>query len=414
MIRFPPQVLPVGVAASVIAATGCDRTDTTPLAPAVTIRDSADIEIVENDAPSWGEGDSWTVATEPEIVIGGYRGAGETPDSSHLVWSVADVAPLSDGRVAVLSSREKKLLLFERTGEFARSIGREGRGPGEFGHPLHLQVLPGDTLVVWDFMLGPISYFDPSGQLLRDWRIDVGALFATVRRVSERVPESVFLPLGDGSFIVQTFLSPVDSPLPVGVPFRSPIEFLRIDSSYTVHSLGQWARREVVLQEGLTTLVPFAFGVHLAAGVGPPSVYITNSDQYEVQRFSTTGTLSRIIRRTADPIPITAEDIEEWKAGFSLPWKWELWDEAMAKLPPREFRPPVVGLLVDSEGYLWVADRKDRARSEWSVFDPAGRWLGTLAIPLEHVEWIGEDLILGVNTDPDTGVEVVQGYRLSR
>ncbi len=282
MIRFPPQVLPVGVAASVIAATGCDRTDTTPLAPAVTIRDSADIEIVENDAPSWGEGDSWTVATEPEIVIGGYRGAGETPDSSHLVWSVADVAPLSDGRVAVLSSREKKLLLFERTGEFARSIGREGRGPGEFGHPLHLQVLPGDTLVVWDFMLGPISYFDPSGQLLRDWRIDVGALFAKVRRVSERVPESVFLPLGDGSFIVQTFLSPVDSPLPVGVPFRSPIEFLRIDSSYTVHSLGQWARREVVLQEGLTTLVPFAFGVHLAAGVGPPSVYITNSDQYEV------------------------------------------------------------------------------------------------------------------------------------
>ncbi|MYG80945.1 MAG: hypothetical protein F4187_03860 [Gemmatimonadetes bacterium] len=87
---------------------------------------------------------------------------------------------------------------------------------------------------------------------------------------------------------------------------------------------------------------------------------------------------------------------------------------ATAKLPPREFRPPIVGLLVDSEGYLWVADRKDRARSEWSVFNPTGRWLGTLEIPLEHIEWIGEDLILGVNEDPDTGIEVVRGYRLSR
>ena len=48
------------------------------------------------------------------------------------------------------------------------------------------------------------------------------------------------------------------------------------------------------------------------------------------------------------------------------------------------------------------------------IFDPAGHWLGTLKVPLQRVEWIGEDLILGINEDPDTGVEVVEGYRLSR
>jgi hypothetical protein len=74
----------------------------------------------------------------------------------------------------------------------------------------------------------------------------------------------------------------------------------------------------------------------------------------------------------------------------------------------------VAGLLVDSEGHLWVADRKERTRSEWSVFDATGRWLGTVELPLYRVEWIGEDLILGVTVDPDTGVEVVEGYRLSR
>ena len=163
--------------------------------------------------------------------------------------------------------------------------------------------------------------------------------------------------------------------------------------------------------------MPFPFEVHLAAGDSPLSVYVTNSDRYEVHQFSATGALQRIVRRTADPIPITPEDIEEWKEDFERrngEANWNAWDQAMAELPAREFRPPIAGLLVDSEGYLWVTDRMDRTTSEWSVYDPAGRWLGTLEVPLQRVEWIGEDLILGINVDPDTGVEVVEGYRLSR
>lgn len=413
MARLIRQVSFLTASVSLDATAACDRPDPALPPTTATIRDSADIEIVENHAPAWTEGDAWTVASQPEIVIGGYRGVGEPVDSSHLVWSVTGVASLSDGRVAVLSSRGKKLYLFEPSGEFAGSIGREGRGPGEFGYPEHLRILPGDTLVVWDFMFGPIAYFDPSGEVLRDWRIDVGALFDEVRKQHEQVPERVHLPLSDGSFIVQVFLHPVGWRTPLGIPFRSPIEFVRIDSASATHSLGRWDRKERVVQEGLPVSLPFAFGVQLAASDNPLSVFIS-SDQYEVHQFPKTGALLRIVRRAAEPIPITAEDIEEWKAGFSLPWNWEAWDEAMAELPPREFRPPIVGLEVDSEGHLWVADRIDRTTSEWSVFDPTGRWLGTLAVPLQRVEWIGEDLILGINEDPDTGVEVVQGYRLSR
>ena len=195
MARLCPPLLFATTALLFLATSACDRTDPAPIPPAVTIRDSADIRIVENRAPDWDVGESWTVAAEPTVVIGGYRAAGEPADSSHLVWSVADIAALSDGRVAVLSSREKKLFLFEPTGEFARSIGREGRGPGEFGSPEHLQVLRGDTLVVWDFMLGPVAYFEPSGELIRDWRIDVGALASTLRQWSQRLPERVHSPV---------------------------------------------------------------------------------------------------------------------------------------------------------------------------------------------------------------------------
>ena len=119
-------------------------------APAVTIRDSAGIRIVENHAPEWAAADFWTIDPEPVIVIGGDPAvARATADSVHLIWRVEGLNRLSDGRVAVLSSGDKSLRLFEPSGRLSKSIGRAGEGPGEFNHPGFLQVLPGDILAVW-------------------------------------------------------------------------------------------------------------------------------------------------------------------------------------------------------------------------------------------------------------------------
>jgi hypothetical protein len=395
----------------------CDRSDTTDEPPIATVRDSAGIEIVENHAPQWDEGTAWKVVPMPEIVIGGYHDVIEA-DSSHLVWNIDDVSHLSDGRIALLSRGEKRVLVFESSGEFSRSIGRVGRGPGEFGNPDHLQILAGDTLVVWDFMFGPVAYFDPSGRLHRDWRIDVGALFEAIRRPNQMSPERVRLPLPDGSFIVDAALVPGDFIPPFGEPYRVPVEFFRVDSTYATYSLGRWEEGErLYLQSPGPGHIPFPFGVQLAAGGTPLFVYVTNTDQYEIHQYSSNGVLRRIIRRASDSIPVTANDIEEWKDQWMV-WSgrsedWSSWDRAMAGMLPR-VRPPLAALQVDSRGYLWVMDRYrlDRTASEWSVFDPSGHWLGTLDVPLGRVDWIGEDLILGVSQDLETGVQVVEGYRL--
>ena len=405
-------------AALLIASSACQTATAQP--PAVVVRDSAGIEVVENRTPAWAADDIWTVAPNPEVVIGGNDASASPGDSAHLVWAVTDVAPLSDGRLALLSSREKRVFLFESSGEFVRSIGREGRGPGEFGCPEHLQILPGDTLVVWDCRFGPVTYFNPAGEVLRNWRFDVGAVLAEVRRPNQMSPERVHLPMADGSYIVQVGLISGDFLPPPDVPYRVPVEFVRIDSAYTAYSLGRWEEDEHLYNyqytPGVPPLLPFPLGVQLAAGDSPLVVYISNSDRYELQQFTATGALVRIIRRTAEPIPITAADVDEWRDRVppSVAWDWDAWDRIMADLPPRNFRPPVVGLLVDSEGYLWVKDREDPGSSVWSVFGPAGRWHGTLEVPLERLEWVGSELILGVNRDPATGLEAVEGYRLSR
>ena len=93
-------------------------------------------------------------------------------------------------------------------------------------------------------MFGPVAYFDPSGESLRDWRLDVGALLGVTRKPNQMSPERVHLPLADGSFIVETHLIPGDFIPPFGEPYRAPVEFLRVDSEYGVHSLGRWEERE--------------------------------------------------------------------------------------------------------------------------------------------------------------------------
>jgi hypothetical protein len=85
-----------------------------PQTAGVTIRDSAGIQIVENHAPIWGQ--------QHRVLDGGPRnrkttlgGLGTPPgDSAPLVYGIRWVAPLSDGRIAILSPvGDRQVLVFE-------------------------------------------------------------------------------------------------------------------------------------------------------------------------------------------------------------------------------------------------------------------------------------------------------------
>lgn len=411
VIRSKPWL--VLTLAPVVAA--CDQS--TPKDPSidVTVRDSAGIEIVENRAPQWGPEDFWTLDPEPEFVIGGYRGLyGATNDSSHLIWRIRGVAPLSDGRLAMVSAGERTGLLFERSGAFSNTIGRPGRGPGEFFGPEHLQVLPGDTIVVWDAFFGGVSHFDPSGRLLKERSIDLGAVIAATATTGRRPPETVRKPLPDGSFLVEVRSADWQRPSD-GSVYREPVEYVRIDSAYSAQSFGWWDGRERMALDDprAPSGLPFAVGSAVAAGGNPLSVYVTNGDSYEVHQFSPKGLLVRIIRRAADePVPISASELEDWRETISElnPWAtWPSWDRAVAALPPRRHPPPIRGIRVDTEGCLWVLD----GPMQWSIFGPEGRWLGSLRLPV-GLSWIGKDLVIGMRPGSELGIDTFVGHRLVR
>ena len=385
--------------------------------------DSAGIEIVENHAPEWGDSAQWSVDPEPEFVIGGSNAIESPDDASRLIWRVRGLARLSDGNILVHSGGEEAVFLFKPSGELVTRIGRKGRGPGEFVRPEHIQVLPGDTIVVWDYGFSRVNHFDSKGTFVGARQLDVATVFDRTRTATESPPESIMIPLPDGSFVVQRGMRDRPPPRP-GEIQRRPVEYLRIDTAYALHSFGWWRWDEQIgIRSRLRTLwPPFARRSIVAAGGNPPSAYITDGDRFEIHRFAADGSLTRILRRDADPVPITSEEVAEWRArvaelnpGFV---DWDAWERSLAAAPPREFHPPILLLNLDTEGYLWVRESDTEGHR---VFDPEGRWLGNVNMPgagpaalFASGVWIDEEMILLLRSDPDTDVQRIEGYRLRR
>lgn len=407
---------------------GCDRPESVDPAGAeagFAVRDSAGIEIVENRFPEHPPERFWRMDMEPEIVLG----AGErwlAGDSAHLIWQVSGLARLEDGRIAVLSSRNRQLYLFEPTGELSRVMGREGRGPGEFGGPAELQYLPPDTLVVWDSWFGPVSYFGTDGDLIRTRSVDLGRVMGATTGVTA---ESRRIPLADGSFVTAAGVGDPTFNREIGTLVRTRVEFVAVNREYAARSLGVWEGREFAVMDyggllgpGYTYLDTF-----LATGVDPASIHIADGALDEVRQFSPDGELIRIVRRLTDPLPVSDEGHRAWVNYVAFPattlGSEEMGERLVQALPRRDFHPPVAGLLVDPEGYVWVAGwsaSEAGGPDRWSVFSPRGRWLGVLPAPQLEVPcsrrnpcWMGTDFFLAVRRD-DLGRERVEGYRIRR
>ena len=401
--------------ALVLAMGACDTTPTEDAVQPVVEWDSAGITIVDNNLPEWDETGPWTVGAEPEFVIGGTGAAESLEDPAPLVWSIWGLARLSDGRVLVHSGGSEMVMLFEPSGELSTVIGRKGEGPGEYIRPQHIQLLPGDTIAVWDYQFTRVNYFDPAGTLVGHRTLDIGTVIAKTRTDRESPPESIRIPLPDGSMIVQRGL--LDYSLPkLGEIRRHPREYLRIDTAYAVHSFGWWQYDESLgrSSNSYSSWLPFAARSLVAAGGNPLWVYITNGDRYEIHQHSPDGILRRIFRRDADRIPITAEQYQQaLTTMFDLNphHDWSTYEQERAAAPPREYHPPINDLRVDTQGYLWVSEPRS---GQWSVFDTEGKWLGMVETPDGHVGWIDEDMILLVRVDPTTHVQRIEGYRLKR
>jgi hypothetical protein len=378
--------------------------------PASVIRDSAGIQIVVSARPQWGEQPAWVLADSPRVVIGVEEG-----DAPYLLDDVAAAVRMSDGRIALLESGTSELRFYDANGTYLSTVARKGSGPGELRAPEHLLRLPGDTLAVWTWGLGPVSYFAPDGTFLRREPIDRTRVMSLI--TMDRATEAL-TPLADGSFVLHVqWLERMRVRPPPGVVYRPAIGFFRFPRDLSrMDSLGWYdgGLPQLYLEIGgrrVHETMPIPPHVRLAAGTDPIRIFIGDGAAWDIYVYDAAGRVTRIMRRTDAPDTLPVAEVKriqqiKLSAGNRFQSRADI-QRVHDAMPRQTHYPAYSSLRLDSEGYLWARSTRGQ-----QVFDSAGHWLGTLPLrdtPLD----IGRDYVLTLGRD-SSGVERVRLFDLRR
>lgn len=382
-------------------------------------------------------GDTIVVRTERGSVWGNVVGlvpvlrVGELDGSDEYTFgSIAGVALAADGSLLVLDRQALNVRVFDRAGQHVRSFGRGGGGPGELAQPSGLDLLPDGRVLVSDPRNGRVTVYGSDGETLDSWPMSAGFFTPDQVRATR-----------DGRAYVVALLSPMMSDrmrtgyLRVG-PEGTPADTLAspawdFDPPVLTAQIERDGGRSIA-----RNAVPFSPGISWTLS---PLGYVVGgvSTRYAIEAFRPDGRIVRM-ERAVEPVPVTAGERafreHQMTRGmrFTDPaWRWSgppipatkapfgavradddgrLWVRVAAPgevVPPEERQEPRPGQEPEAEGpEPW------REPLVYDVFEPDGRFLGTLPMPDGFtLHGARGDEVWGVQRD-ELGVEYVALFRI--
>lgn len=386
-----PHLLPVLVAA--VAA--CTQSGSQP----------DDQSGLEPDPRPWAAGPDVDVALEAA-----------SGDDVQLSWGNA-VAVDSHGRVFLRDGITKGVLVLTPDLRYERTIGREGEGPGEFMHVASVQLLSGDSLVVYDSRLLRVTTYPPASDepaYVQDVSVDPadGQVGAWYPHTVHKLPGQLGL-LAEYSRPVMADGSDADRQNESNVVRR-----LHEDSAGRMQtdSVFAYPRGEsLVLRQGdskgsavTSRAHPFGRRPFLEL-LGDDLFAYGDTREVGAQVVDVTGRIVSSFVYEAASIPVTRDEMNE--ASRDMP-------RAMVRMLRADAPyawPSVTGLVVDNQRRLWLGIRKsNRTQVEWAVFTQEGTHLSSVLLPSEfQLMSVQDDRLIGVRTN-DSDVPQVQAYRMQQ
>ncbi len=370
----------------------------------VTVRDSAGITIVENGA----------APSRPLLVLDSVPavdiGDGQNEDPDYQLFGVRYAFRRGDGSILVANAGTSELRLYDANGAFMRRIGRRGAGPGEFGALGWVGLTRGDTVLTFDYDGRRLSRFTPDGPF---------ASSLVLGGVGNPDQLSPYGSLDDGRVLVGQ-LDQFSRPYSNGDHRDTVTLQLMRSDGVRRDTLGRFPGGDYTVRAasggGISlATVPYGRATHFAASAG--SIAVGIADSYEVLLLDETGTIRRVVRRRADPVPVTDEDmaatLEKRQGNPVAAALRERFLLQVARMPKPEAMPTYRALRVDRLGRLWVREAAHVGESgRWAVYAPDGGLLADLRLPERFtVTDAGAEYLLGVLRD-ENDLERVQLFRL--
>lgn len=388
--------------ALVVATIGCSG-DTEASNPAgATVRDSADIRIVENGDPALAP--EWRIEPLPIASIG--NGMGDPRLELHDVTSIA---LQDDGSVVVANTGTHEVRFYSADGVPGPVAGGPGEGPGEFVGEIQLANMPGDSILAYDWTQRRATILAPGGIVTRT--IDLRHLDPNVDLRGVMADGSLLLSLRHLTRMAPDRLN-TDS-----------VVFVRTDSrGAPIDQLG-WTRFTRIVfatYEGMPVIDELPFGPAGSAAASGEGLVVLDGQSPEYVVRSDGGAPSTIVRWASPPAevtPVLIDRFREWDAGIERNQIESLMREHW--LETVEFPalvPATGGLVVDpSSGRVFVeAWRAPWAPGDaaWLVFASDGRLIAQLTVPDGFdLRAASGDLVAGLERDA-LDVEHVRVYRV--
>lgn len=334
---------------------------TVPVPEGARVIEYADVPLSDRDT---------RVELVEDLVIGP---RGDDPD--YLFFRPQSVGVDGDGRMYVVEMGNLRVQVFDADGEYLRTLGQEGQGPGEFQMPIDLTVA-GDRVVVNDWRNLRLSSWNLEGVHLGDvsvsrleadmFGIAGGAFVGADRRRSE-----------DGTRLID--ISRYSSEGAVELSYAAVPE-----------------PESLVIGNGPAIVMPrLTGGPSYVAGEGG-EVYVTAGQQYQILAFEPDGSARWALRVARSAEPFGPEHIETLLA------------------PLRERTPDIDTAEVEWPGSLYTISRLEvDGHGHLYVFPYYFRDLGPDEIPVEVYDTDGERLFAG--TMRESGWSAAHGdfvYRL--
>lgn len=398
----------VGMTAAMTTACGDGAP---PSTDGPTVRDSAGVQIVDNTVPAWGPGDGWTLVPEPALAVGSLDGA-----DPYLLSQVAAPTLRSDGSLVLANRGTQHVRVFDPDGTLVWQAGGEGEGPGEFRSLSWIGVLPGDSVLAWDFQSRRVTVLGPDGGPARTYAPAPAEGAAAAGPLA--ILEGGRVLAGGGVRFSGAEGQGTEVVWPEAAYYRADLEGTIEDSVMSVHT-----REMIVMRdEGSIGIMPPPVARTGFVDARGDWIVSGSSQAVDLEVRRADGTVVRRVRLTVPPEVPTDGDREralDAQLGPDAdPEARRTRMRQVADVPLPDRFPVADDVVVEADGTIWLrvwrapwaADEPAR----WRVFDPSGTYLGIVPMPpgfaLSSV--IG-DRMVGVHTD-DLGVEQVRVYALER
>ncbi|MCJ7578926.1 MAG: 6-bladed beta-propeller [Candidatus Aminicenantes bacterium] len=288
------------------------------------------------------------ITFEEELTIGEANGREE-----YMFSIIRGVAVDDQSRMYIVDYRHANVRVYDVSGEYLFTIGKEGQGPDEFSRPSGVSITTENFLVVDDSGNKTIKYFTLDGNYVKSFST------AKIRMYARTIVSKQGYVLGLG-----TDIDP-QNPVYEIRKFDENFQFQKIIRTCPTPSPGK--------------INPFHPVFYFQIDRDDNIVY-GFPETYEIQVLNPEGEIIRRMLKDYDPVEISEEEKEE-----------------ASKEYPEDFRieflkhyPPFRTFSVDDEGRIIVqawARHEEKLRFVYDVFDPEGFYVAKFYLEARPLLW---------------------------